>query len=605
VNLALDLREGAVFDGQFRVVRPLAQGGMGAVYVVEQLATARPRALKLMHPSLVHDAKSRERFEREAQVAGRIASDHVVEVIAAGVEAQTGTPWLCMELLEGEDLAARMARGRPPPGDALEIVKQLGHALAAAHRAGIVHRDLKPENLFLAAPRREGVPFTLKVLDFGVAALVQDATGASQSTQGVGSPLWMAPEQADAGRVAAATDVWALGLLVYHLLTGSVFWNAARTRSALTGLLVEILVEPLPAASARAREHGLEGLLPRGFDTWFERCVVRDPATRFAEAGPAIAELVTLLTGNTPSRAPDTRPQALDATLLAPATPPLGGITRDPPAPAEPLPPPSPRPPGVSPAAAARPPTTGLVAAALLAAASVLAAGVGLLVHQLDQPPAPPAPGAPDAGGITEETDAGPPVDASVDRVPPAVLELLRRGVEARLQGDDDAALAAFREAHALAPELGRTAAQLGLAHQALGAWRQAEPLLTRALASDDPWVAEHREALEGSLAVVREHLAAPEAAPRAHRPPAASPVARALRAWLDRCVRDNLAGEPSARWTFTLRLGPSGAENVAIVGPHAGEPSGPYPTFRRCVVQNLRGFDPGGDPGPFTLSLP
>jgi hypothetical protein len=254
----------------------------------------------------------------------------------------------------------------------------------------------------------------------------------------------------------------------------------------------------------------------------------------------------------------------------------------------------------------------------------LLAAGVGLLVHQLDR--SSPVPTPPDAGSINNDSGAArPDAPADAESVPPAVLELLQRGVEARLRGEDAAALAAFREAHALAPELGRTAAQLGLAHQALGAWREAEPLLVRALASDDPWVREHREALEGSLAVVREHLASTEgteapAASRVRRPPAAassppfrppassaasSPVARSLRAWLDGCVRDNLAGEPPARWTFTLRLGPSGAENVVIVGPHAGEPSGPYPSFRRCVVQRVLGFDPGGDPGPFTFTLP
>ncbi len=536
MSLALDLRQGAVFDGQFRVLGPLARGGMGAVYAVEQLATARPRALKLMHPGLVHDDRSRERFEREAQLAGRIESDHVVEVIAAGVEASTGTPWLCMELLEGEDLAARMARGRPPPGEVVEIVAQLGHALTAAHRAGIVHRDLKPENLFLAAPRRAGVPFTVKVLDFGIAALVQDATGASKSTQGVGSPLWMAPEQADAGRVTPATDVWALGLLAYHLLTGSLFWNAARGPSALTGLLVEILVEPLPASSARAREHGLETLLPPGFDAWFSRCVAREPAARFEGAGPAIAGLLALLRDGSPAGAPDTLPQALERTWFAPSTPQLGGITEDTSGVTAP-PPPRVEAPGP----AAGPRDRRLLAAAALAALAVLGTGVGLAVHGLDGRATRPAP-----------APASPPASPPVARLP-----------EAR-------------------PDAGNIADDTGAASASA-----AVPL---------------EPAREGARA--RARPAAPTAAPRG-RPPAADPVAPALRAWLDRCVRDNLASEPAARWTFTLRLGPSGAENVAIVGPHAGEPSGPYVTFRRCVVETIRGFDPGADPGPITLSLP
>src|SRR5690606_34543681 len=127
--------------------------------------------------------RARERFEREARVGSVIESDHVVEVIAAGIEPVSGTPWLCMELLKGETVAERRERGALGSAEAIEVLKQLGHALSAAHRAGIVHRDLKPENLFLAVSRREGVPFTLKVLDFGVAALVKEQQ-AGKTTQG-------------------------------------------------------------------------------------------------------------------------------------------------------------------------------------------------------------------------------------------------------------------------------------------------------------------------------------------------------------------------------------------------------------------------------------
>src|SRR5690606_8893147 len=125
-----------------------------------------------------------------------------------------------------------------------------------------------------ATPRREGIPFTLKVLDFGVAALVHEASGKSTATQGVGSPLWMAPEQTNVGNVRPATDVWALGLLAYHFLTGSFYWRSASTEgSTLTALLVEVMVEPLVPPSQRAAEQGRAQMLPRGFDTWFARCV--------------------------------------------------------------------------------------------------------------------------------------------------------------------------------------------------------------------------------------------------------------------------------------------------------------------------------------------
>lgn len=292
----IDLSPGSLFAGQFRIVRPLARGGMGAVYVVEQLTTGRERALKLMHPMLVADAKSVERFEREAQVGSRMESDHVVEVIAAGVESVGPTPWICMELLKGETLADRLERrGTPPPQELLEIVQQLGHALVAAHKAGIVHRDLKPENIFLAESRREGVPFTLKVLDFGVATLTHEHEGGvskAKTTQAVGSPLWMAPEQTNVGTVTAATDVWALGLILFQLLSGQSYWRCARREgSTITALLVEIMIEPLEPASVRAAEVAPGVVLPAGFDEWFARCVVRDPLERFADAQAALPAL--------------------------------------------------------------------------------------------------------------------------------------------------------------------------------------------------------------------------------------------------------------------------------------------------------------------------
>ena len=321
----LDLSPGSVFADQFEVVRPLAKGGMGAVYVVKQLGTGRERALKLMHPMLVSDERSLERFEREAKVGSVIESDHVVEVIAAGVERASGTPWLCMELLRGETLADRIERqGALGRGEAIEALAQLSHALSAAHAAGIVHRDLKPENVFLAVPRREGIAFTLKVLDFGVAALVKEAAGA-KTTQGVGSPMWMAPEQTDAGKVTRATDVWAIGLIAYYLLTGRIYWRSpSREGASLTALLVEIMVEPLSPPSERATEGSVADRLPPGFDAWFAHCVHRDPTQRFQDVAVAIGELIAMLRGE-PARTSTPRavPQAFEATAVA--TGPLQG----------------------------------------------------------------------------------------------------------------------------------------------------------------------------------------------------------------------------------------------------------------------------------------
>ena len=278
-----------VFARDYRVVRPLAEGGMGAVYVVEQLSTSEARALKIMHPSLVGDASSRARFDREARVSGQIASQHAVKVIAAGVDEPTGTPWICMELLEGEDLAARFERlGAMDRETTRLLFLQICHALELAHRRGIVHRDLKPENIFLSKPLGPGTPFTAKVLDFGIAKMFDEAR-ATQPTAAIGTPLWMAPEQADPhARISPTTDVWALGLIAFQALTGRVFWKSGNVPGAgLSAVLTELITAPIPPASVRARELLGVDVLPAGFDEFFARCVDRSPEARLPDAGAA------------------------------------------------------------------------------------------------------------------------------------------------------------------------------------------------------------------------------------------------------------------------------------------------------------------------------
>ncbi|MFO0629466.1 MAG: serine/threonine-protein kinase [Polyangiales bacterium] len=324
------LHPGDLFAGDFEVQRALATGGMGAVYVVRQRSTGRIRALKTMLPSAFEDDTLRARFVREATVSSRIESDHVVEVIAAGVDQATALPWISMELLAGADLGATLKqRGQLPHGEAAEVFRQLGHALAAAHRAGVVHRDLKPENIFLAEPRTAGVPFTVKVLDFGIAKVLQESLTSGTSTEAIGSPLWMSPEQTDTGtRIGPPADVFSLGLLAFRTLTGKVFWRAAHTAGATyAAVLRELLVEPIPAASARAAALGVPSLLPAGFDAWFARCVNRDAAARFADAGQATPALLAVLDpraslGSAPTlEQPAVTPPAYPATVAMPQVP--------------------------------------------------------------------------------------------------------------------------------------------------------------------------------------------------------------------------------------------------------------------------------------------
>ncbi|MFO0647566.1 MAG: peptidylprolyl isomerase [Polyangiales bacterium] len=292
------LAPGTIFAKDYRVIRPLAEGGMGAVYVAEQLSTGKERALKVLLPRVVDDPRNRESFALEARVGSKVESDHVVEVVGAGVDEASGSPWLAMELLKGESLWERVTRRGPLARDeAATLFDQLGDALSKAHRAGVVHRDLKPENLFVADARIKGVPFVLKVLDFGIARLIAHDRTAATSTRAIGSPLWLAPEQTQTGaKLRPSTDVWAVGLLAFWSLTGRPFWLAANAEEFnLTALLMEVAVHAIPAASERAAALGVGASLPEGFDAWFSRCVVRDPDARFADAGGAIPALVSLL----------------------------------------------------------------------------------------------------------------------------------------------------------------------------------------------------------------------------------------------------------------------------------------------------------------------
>ena len=275
-----ELAAGTVFAGDFRVVRKLGEGGMGVIYVVEQISTGRQRALKLMHPSLVGSPELRQKFTLEARVGGKVASEHIVEVVGSGVDGDV--PWLAMEYLVGEDLSALLARRGPlPKEDVVKILSQVCHGLSAAHAAGIVHRDLKPENMFLAEARRANELFTVKLLDFGIAKVVEAARGSN--TGAIGSPLWMAPEQTERNAsIGPPTDIWALGLVAFTLLTGKIFWRSGEDPDlGVSAFIRELVIEPIPSASERAAELGVLQHIPPGFDSWFGRCVVRSVEHRF------------------------------------------------------------------------------------------------------------------------------------------------------------------------------------------------------------------------------------------------------------------------------------------------------------------------------------
>ncbi len=289
------LRIGEVFHGQFEVLGLIRKGGMGCIYEVLHQGTRRKRALKVMPPAIVSDPELRARFKLEACVAGDIESEHIVEIFDAGVDDATGMPFILMERLRGKDLESiSMDRGALPAREVVALISQVTMVLERTHAAGILHRDLKPENLFLTQ-RDDGTP-RLKVLDFGIAKVVAENTVASESTCGIGTPMYMPPEQirgsADLG---PAADLYALGHVAYTLLAGEPFFlEELEASNGIMTVLEHVLKGPKETACARAvRRRGVA--LPPSFDTWFARAIAKDPGDRFPSATEMLIALADAL----------------------------------------------------------------------------------------------------------------------------------------------------------------------------------------------------------------------------------------------------------------------------------------------------------------------
>ena len=274
---------------RYRVLGPVGEGNMGKVYLVEHVHTGEQFALKVLLSRFGTDPKVIKRFKREAWLPARIKSEHVARVIDADVADELGgAPFLVMELLDGCDLEVYLQRmGTLPPPEVVHILMQVGRALDKAHEIGIIHRDLKPENIFLHR-RRDG-SLTVKVLDFGISKIMGDGLGnledAALTRTGVvlGTPLYMPPEQAtgDSSRIGPRSDIWALGLVAFRLLTGKLYWTA----ESVAELLVEILSAPMPRPSS------LDATLPPAFDDWFARSCNRVLDERWSTVGEQVIAL--------------------------------------------------------------------------------------------------------------------------------------------------------------------------------------------------------------------------------------------------------------------------------------------------------------------------
>jgi eukaryotic-like serine/threonine-protein kinase len=266
---------------------------MGAVYEVVDRPTRRRRALKVMLTTIATDPALRARFELEARVTANVESEHIVETFDAGVDADTGSPFLVMELLRGKDLGALLAeRRRLHAVEVIALLKQAAMALDRTHAAGIVHRDLKPENLFIA--RRDDGSEWVKILDFGIAKLVAQSSQSYTATSCVGTPTYMSPEQIRGdGNIGPPADIYALAHIAYTMLVGEAYWETeARSGDGLYALLLRLSRGAAEPASVRASAAGVS--LPAAFDRWFARATSANAASRLTSAGALVRELAAV-----------------------------------------------------------------------------------------------------------------------------------------------------------------------------------------------------------------------------------------------------------------------------------------------------------------------
>ncbi len=267
---------GARVAGKYRVVRPMATGGMGEVYEAVHDDLSMRVALKVLLKEQAKVPEAVERFLREARAAASLGSEHVAKVFDIG-KIEDGTPYLAMELLQGEDLEQIAERRGPlPVHQAVGYVLQALEALAEAHAHGIVHRDLKPSNLFLS---RTGDRSRVKVLDFGISKLESElgapAINLTTTRSMLGSPGYMSPEQVRSSKnVDARTDLWSIGVILYELLSGAQAFHG----ETLGDVFAKIREEPLPPIRTVRPD------VPEALEKILQKCLERDRTSRFSSA---------------------------------------------------------------------------------------------------------------------------------------------------------------------------------------------------------------------------------------------------------------------------------------------------------------------------------
>jgi len=298
------VESGTVVDGRYRVISRLGSGGMADVYLAQDTLLGRQVAMKLLHHRFSQDQEFVERFRREASSAAGLSHPNVVSVFDRG--EWDDTYYIAMEYLPGRSLKAVLREhGSLSPDDAIDITIQILLALRFAHKRGIIHRDIKPHNVILDEEGRA------KVTDFGIAR-----AGASDMTMTgsiMGTAQYLSPEQAQGYAVSEASDIYAVGVVLYELLTGGVPFEG---ESAVTIALKQVSVEPTPPSQRNPQ-------VSPALDAVVMRAMAKDPAARFASADELIAALQQARAGIAPAPAPASAGNGAPPTVAALVVPPL------------------------------------------------------------------------------------------------------------------------------------------------------------------------------------------------------------------------------------------------------------------------------------------
>lgn len=286
----IDRLIGRTIDGRYLVESIMGEGGMGLVYKARHTALNKPLALKVLRDEVSRNEEVIARFRQEAQSASAIGNQHIIDISDFG-NLPGGSTYFVMEYLDGRDLTAAITEEAPMlPQRVLQIAKQLCKALAAAHDIGIVHRDLKPDNIFLI--NRGGDKDFVKILDFGIAKVGTQTQKLTKAGDIFGTPHYMSPEQCAGNEIDHRTDVYALGVIFYEMVSGKVPFDAETLMGVLTKQMYEAPTPLHELGDGTSASPELEAVILK--------CLAKEPDARYADMHSLLADLERLTRGETP-----------------------------------------------------------------------------------------------------------------------------------------------------------------------------------------------------------------------------------------------------------------------------------------------------------------